>query len=546
MRAVFAGVVGLIACLAQSGIAQELRGVVRDSASHQPIPGAVLVLLDSAGAVLGRNITNDRGSYRLAMTPDIRRIQVLHIGFRRRDVTVPVASSGIAQLDVTMAAIPTLLDPVSVTDRANCPRRADQAAAFALWEQARSALLATVVAREANPANVVRLRFDRRMNGNGSDIINQTILMDSVSTPRPFVAWRAASEFVERGFMTDSGKSRVFAAPDADVLLDEAFVAGYCFHIADPDSARPREIGLAFAPAKTKRGRVEIEGAVWIDSTTPSLTRIAYRYVGVVGDAARFKPHGRIEFRSMANGTVLIDRWFIRLGVVDTFGLTNGRILQGSLVQPHDIGGEVAAARWPDSLAWHGTLGAVRGRLSSGNGNGTIVRLLGTPYQTIADSSGLFEIPNLLPGPYTIGVVDPRLAVLGIVLKTGLEFTAVRDSTISLFVEVPSAERYMSETCEADAETASPAVLTARVNLPNGSPASRAKVRIRLANDANVEPVDGLTDRNGLFHLCHAPLGQLLEIRVVRDGLQPVVALRRIDNALVTMVLQMSNSASPR
>ena len=37
---------------------------------------------------------------------------------------------------------------------------------------------------------------------------------------------------MRRGFRADSGGEHVYFAPDADVLLDDAFASGYCFHIA--------------------------------------------------------------------------------------------------------------------------------------------------------------------------------------------------------------------------------------------------------------------------------------------------------------------------
>ena len=153
-----------LAALPVRGRAQELRGAVRDSASRRPIAGAVLLLLDSAGATLGRNITNERGEYRIALVPAIRSMRVQRIGFRPRTMMVPRVESGVANLDVSMLALPTFLEPVKVVDRLNCPKRSDAAIAFALWDQARAALLATVVAREANQAIIVRLRFDRRMD----------------------------------------------------------------------------------------------------------------------------------------------------------------------------------------------------------------------------------------------------------------------------------------------------------------------------------------------------------------------------------------------
>jgi hypothetical protein len=57
----------LVAALAVSLSAQSVHGAVRDSASHQPIPGAVVTLLDSSGTMLTRNITDEAGAYRLAL-----------------------------------------------------------------------------------------------------------------------------------------------------------------------------------------------------------------------------------------------------------------------------------------------------------------------------------------------------------------------------------------------------------------------------------------------------------------------------------------------
>src|SRR3954463_8885793 len=91
----------LIGALSTSAVAQQLSGVVRDSASARPIPGAVLLLKDSAGIVLGRNITNEQGRYTIALTSAIRRMRVQRIGFRPRELDVPsFAGTGTMNLDV--------------------------------------------------------------------------------------------------------------------------------------------------------------------------------------------------------------------------------------------------------------------------------------------------------------------------------------------------------------------------------------------------------------------------------------------------------------
>jgi hypothetical protein len=81
-RLVFA-LLALAATLGTTAAAQELRGTVRDSASGLPIPGAVLVLHDAAGNVIARNITSDRGQYRVVLRPEARRIQVLRLSAYR-------------------------------------------------------------------------------------------------------------------------------------------------------------------------------------------------------------------------------------------------------------------------------------------------------------------------------------------------------------------------------------------------------------------------------------------------------------------------------
>ncbi len=44
----------LLATLSRSAATQIIRGAVRDSASGEPVAGAAVLLLDSAGATLGR------------------------------------------------------------------------------------------------------------------------------------------------------------------------------------------------------------------------------------------------------------------------------------------------------------------------------------------------------------------------------------------------------------------------------------------------------------------------------------------------------------
>ena len=500
--------------------AQQLRGTVRDSASRAPIPSAVLIVFDSSGKTLERNITNDRGEYSLPLPAEARRVQVLRIGFRPQTNRVPAVVDGVARLDVVMLAIPTLLETVAIVEQPNCPRRADGPVAFALWEQAKAALLATVVSREANPPKIVRLQFVQRFDRKDS-LVGQIVRIDSTSTSRPFIATRSAEEFVERGFAFDSARVLWFNGPDAEVMLDDAFARGYCFSIAAADTTRRKQVGLAFAPAKRKRGRVDIEGSVWIDSASRALSDVVFRYVG--GDVAEYiRPGGRISFRTMENGTVMIDRWFLRTaGYERELAPGEKAIALGRLVA-RESGGELVHARWPDGREWQATLGRVRGRVTGTGLAGTEIRLVDTDYGAIVDSAGIFEISNLFPGPYIVGAIDLKLADVDLVLTTRTSFTAVRDSTVTVSVDVPSAIDYAAAVC---AGTGGPenSVLVARVMLSDGSPADAARVEVRAESDGNMRRIAAVeTDRNGFVHLCQAPRNSRVQILAQRRGAAPV------------------------
>lgn len=498
---------------------QELRGVVRDSASGQPIPGAVLVLLDTAGRVLGRNITNESGAYRLALDPAIRRIRVLRIGFRPRELEVAAGSRTAQQLNLVMAAIPTLLEPVHVVDNPACPRRPDRAAAFALWEQAKAALLATVVAREANPAQVLRYTFDRTMSRDGRTVAHQIVRADSATTTRPFAASGSAAEFVEHGFRDDSSEIGIYYGPDAEVLLDDAFTSAYCFRLADRDVARPGQVGIAFDAAKRRRGRVTIDGAVWIDTTARSMVDVLWHYAGVEIAIERYEPGGHVWFREMPNGSMVIDRWYIRLPDVVRDARRPRSVLRTEL---HERGGELVHAQWPDGPAWQAALGFLHGAvtLNGAAAPGRVVQLLDTPYQAVTDSAGQFTMRDLLPGPYQIGFVDSTLATIGLLLSEGTQFTAARDSVTDVTLEAPTTRDYAAGLCGRDALPVSEVVLAIRVRQASGESVGDATVRVRAdVGDGVVrELAHGSTDNRGLVHMCHAPAGAAIFVSAEHEG----------------------------
>ena len=168
-------VVASTIALASTAGAQFLTGTVRDSVARFPVPGVVVILLDSAGGTVARNLTNERGDYRVPLRAPARRVRFVRIGFTLLEVPLPPRADGATRLDVSILALPSLIQRVRVIANSRCRVRKDNADALGLWEQARAGLLATIVAREENPAKVVRLGFYRVMDGNSSRIERQRV-----------------------------------------------------------------------------------------------------------------------------------------------------------------------------------------------------------------------------------------------------------------------------------------------------------------------------------------------------------------------------------
>lgn len=535
---------GLIACLVCGALggplgAQQLSGTVHDSTSGQPISGAVLMLLDASGAVLGRNITNERGEYRIALSSAMQRVRAVRIGYRPTEVPIPAGGGATTELNIVMRALPTLLEPVRVSAGAHCPRRSDEAVTFALLEQVRAGLLAIVVAREANPAALVRLTFERAMDGSSDRIASQTVRIDSsVRATNSFNAAASATDFVKRGFMADSEMHQIFFAPDADVLLDAGFAAGYCFRIVDADRGRPNQIGLGFSAANHRRNRVDIEGTLWVDTVARTLRDIEHRYVGLDRRIESMRPGGHISFHEMANGVVMIDRWSLRLigGQSDTVRsppFTQGRQLQVPAPQIRltlyaaENGGEVARARWPDGSAWHASLGTLQLHAVTSNGRpavGAIIHLVETQYRAVVDSNGDAVIADLIPGPYSLAIKDRRLALLGLEIRAPLQFVAERDSTVRQSLVVATAEDFVVGRCMASRRytPGDSAMLLGRALTPDGVPVSGLTIALMAQVGAVKKPLPDTyaTGSDGLFQFCGRGLqpGMRIDIAASRDG----------------------------
>jgi hypothetical protein len=519
-----------------------LRGAVRDSANGQPVPGAVVTVRDSAGKTLARAMTSDRGEYAVQLRPSAQRLQVLRIGYRPRETAIPRSAQ---RLDITLAAIPMTLQAVRTTANNQCPARSDALVASALLEQARAGLLATIVAREANPATVKLLAFDRSIDPSTDRVAAQKVrIVENTRATGSFNASHTAEDFVRDGFLRDSAGTQTFYGPDAEVLLDDAFSRVYCFGTAR-DAKHVNQIGLTFAPADSKKGRVDIEGTLWMDTVVKALRTTEFKYVNFTNNVlAGFNPGGRVSFREMANGVVLIDGWAMRLvGAADTAREEKTGLVIHSGYALREVGGQLARASWSDGRKWTAELGTVR--ITSATATsfpaGSVIAFDSTDYRTIVDSAGVATITDVLPGPYNVSVVDARLATLNVLVPTALAFES-QGIAQSLSLAMPSAEDYVAGACSVQGQPSGTTWILGRVLDSDGRPVAGAHWKIHALVNGNWRTAaeNGITGTSGLFAFCHGlRRGDAFQVQAWRDGERPEVVLRHSTEKLTVVPIRL-------
>lgn len=505
-----------------------------------------MILLDSSRSVLARRITDERGQFAIEASGAPRFARAVRIGFLPREVRLPAAEGATITIELAMLRAPTMLATVSVRDQSHCGKRSDRAAALGLWEQARAGLLATVVARETNTASVYRLGFERTFEAGSDKIARFVVRADSATgAGKSFNASHTAKDFIASGFVSNDAGEQSLYGPDADVLLDDAFASGYCFRIAEPVKARLNQVGLSFSPAdgNPPRGRVDIDGTLWIDTVARAIRDIEYQYLGLPRVMDGYHPGGDVTFHPMPNGTVMIDHWYIR-GVDATLDtvVALGREHVRAHLFVNETGGDLARAAWPDGSSWHASLGSLQIHAVTANGApapATMIVLPDTPYQGVADANGDIRIADLEPGPYAVHLSTSPFSDIGLTIPTAMKFVAVRDSTFVGTLKVDNPADWVIAHCLADHlwDVGDSAFVVGRVVDARGMPVPNIKASF-LAQTAKglwgMLPNYYTTGADGEFHSCNTAFvaGTAIRISLTAPGRRPFT----VDEPLATNV----------
>ena len=425
MRSLAVGAV-LTALAAAPALAQRVRGTLTDSATREPITGAVVTVSDSTGRFLARGIAGADGRFDVPRFPASKQIHVVRIGYRPIDATVPAADE---VLDLRMRAIASQLATVTTSGRRVCPGDDANSQAFQLWGQARSGFLAAVVARDGRPPNL-RLRYFRvERDPMLRRVVDDTIWAKTIVGDQPFIAARSATAFASEGYMHErAGGDRDYYAPDEAVLLDEAFAASHCLRVIAADPAHVGEVGIGFEPVTPERDSlVEIRGTVWLDGRTLDLRTLDFDYTNL--EPVRDGSGGSIIFQSMPSGVPMIVRWTIHSPIIATDESVMSTGIRRSLPPRPErrrfrvlgyqvLGAEAREVAWPDGSSWRPRLASVTGLIVDLHGRvvpGARVWMNGMGDTVVTDTAGVFRLPRpMIGGWFSVVAADSTLAAGGI------------------------------------------------------------------------------------------------------------------------------------
>ncbi|MEO5568124.1 MAG: carboxypeptidase-like regulatory domain-containing protein [Gemmatimonadaceae bacterium] len=521
---------------AQQALAQTIRGTVVDDADRA-LTGVVVLLLDPAAREVARVLSNERGEFRLAVPrPGSYRIRTLRIGFRSvtTEAVAVVGGDDIVRR-IVLTGTAFTLDTVRAVGRNACRVVAgDSTTVIAvLWDQVRSALIATQLTLNTRTIFATTLRYERTMDARSQRIGRQSVDIRGDYARQP---WRSmpADSLRRNGYVfTAPGDVRTYYAPGLEVLLSDEFIEDHCLRIA-PNSSDTR-LGIEFEPNADRRKFAEIRGTLWLDRATSELRDLEYRYVNVSSEEERIAG-GTVGFTRMRDGMWSISRWSIRMPTMVSAPVYGDRLkVVGRELRVDSIkvtGGELVLAvlgsRGRGDTIWMRprlTLnGVVIDSLSGRSVPRAIVALAGTVQMDTTDDRGRFTIHGVLPGRYAVNVRTPSLDSLNTVDQRTVLFS---DSSMTMSIRVPNASMIAGSICGERAEGGIVLGSVTRDRDTTALPNARVWVEwteITIASrgggtvDNRKHVRDTRTDTRGVFRMCGLPLNTRLTFTAAVDS----------------------------
>lgn len=508
---------------------QGVRGSVAEEGSNRPVGGAFVSVLDASGETLAGGLTANDGTFLIDVPrPGDFLVRADRIGFQRVDgVEITIPPGRLVDLDLLAPAQAIVIEGLQVESGRRCDLQPESGRQTALlWDQARQALEIALWTDGGGNFVYDAESWIRRYDDRGRELVSER--MDR-RTHVGRHAFRALSpeELADQGFVQGSlAEGRSYFAPDAAVLLSDAFLGTHCLQAVE-DGGR---LGLAFQPVPG-RDQPEVQGTLWFAEGTARLDRLEFGYLNVeAADDARFG--GDVQFEALPGGAWIVREWEIRMPVlssrrtgsvsrlvVDAVEAAGGRVIEvRDASEPRPIGS------WDDDEGW--IRGTVVDSTTGQPLEGAVVFISGTNRSARTNDFGDFELSGVPEGGYSLLVDHPRIAELGIVSPVvPVEVTPGGVATARM--ELPSLRGLVADACrrvEADPPEGSTAALAGVVR---AFASAQGEVTVRVSW-SQVEQVsssgigtghtqaDIVPDGLGRWGVCRIPVDTTVRVEVLR------------------------------
>ncbi len=519
--------------------AQTVRGTVVEE-NGAPANGAIVVMLDSTGKPVAGGLAGSRGEFNVAAPGPgrytIRIDRVGHAGYLSERIELLAGS--VVERTLVARAAPVRLTGIVISKARRCVRRPEEGTVIArVWDEARKALAATDLAGDGGLLRVRVVQYVRDLDVRKRVRGEQRSEREGV-TKNPFVSIPPES-LATGGFVQTTADGTWYYAPDAEVLVSEEFLDSYCFGLRRGTGQSASMIGVTFEPAKANP-LPGIKGVLWVDEQTAELRHAEYAYTKLPGGVESRDVGGRIEFKKLPNGIWLVQRWRIRMPVVQIpralFRRQGDLGLETSFGNPtvvgfRDEGGEVMEVLGSSGQTFaaregriHGTVyDSTRSRLLAG----AEVSLMGTAFTAVTPEDGTFELAGVPEGDYTLTFFHPRLDTLGVILP-GSDVSVHAGRASLALAGIPSVETLVSALCEG-AHGSGIGAVTGVVRDERGNPLPGVAIRAswtggwtgdaRTVLQTTAREGSTRSEPDGRYRLCGIPLDEIVDLAVAApDG----------------------------
>ena len=525
--------------------AQSVRGRLLDADGETGLGSAMIVLEHRNGTEVERTLSRSNGLFLLeAPAPGSYRLRAERIGYAttHSDFFDLVAGETITQ-NIVAAVEAITLEGLEAGGERRCTVRPQEGLAVTrVWDEARKALSAAAWTQERGYYQYEMMNINRRLGPDGIKILGEDRTYNRGYMKAPYVA-RPADSLVNGGFARITPRESLYWAPDAEVLLSDAFLDTHCFNLKTDAEGAPGLIGLAFEPISGRR-LPDIGGTLWLDLATSQLERLdfAYRNLNIPRTIQRGGIGGTLEFEALPNGTWIVNSWRIRMpkAGMGTNLVSGGgtAILEEIIVQGGDV------------IRVHGNEGTVLEAELAGGIAGTILDTLraglpgarvfvqGTGIESVTDTEGKFHLAGLDPGIYAVTFSHPYMEPFGYVPEPfDVEVLPDTDTPAQISFTAPDFARIRRGMCRdvdrPDAQRSGgravslEGVLVGRVTDAAGNPVPDAMVRILsdrfdlLSGSGAVGVGTGRggvvvsTNASGYYRACWVPVDTTLDVAVV-------------------------------